>query len=150
MEAHKPDCPCPACAYRRRGQGERTPMRSMRLPEDVWAWLCSRPQRTAGYVVDHVRTQMHSAHAEDTHRAGAGRGGEQWDVARLGPCCHALRQALEKEEVVTVVSAPIKSGRAAGLYVIPGPGRASRAKGVWVPFCPFCGADVRPSEESAN
>ena len=64
IDTHKPACACPACTYRRRpidGSRDargRTPLRPIRLNDDLWGWLKSQPGGAAKTVERLVRQAM--------------------------------------------------------------------------------------------
>lgn len=63
--AHRPECPCPACRYRRRGYQGQSPRLTVRLDPEVRVLITAHPEGARAYLERLVR--------EDDRRKGLTR-----------------------------------------------------------------------------
>jgi hypothetical protein len=53
IDAHRSDCPCPACRSRQ-GRATRPPLLGVRLPQEVQDWLRAQPEGPTAWITAQV------------------------------------------------------------------------------------------------
>ena len=57
MKEHAETCRCPICKQKREG-GPGAPVRTVRLTDEVWAWMMARPEGPRGWIEQKVREEQ--------------------------------------------------------------------------------------------